>query len=176
MTCLLKVRAFSFEARLWNSIDRNPRRLVVREQDQEVAEVHESVPGRRVCPMGLGNEECWAVETSRDGEKWRSLGRAWKSPGEPVLMHVSVRFVRYRQLLPAETSGWSEPLESEGELPMTLVRMEERARQDLWPGDEHLGLPVLLPGGETGRLQAFEHAPDGTSWRYTLEFRGAREG
>ena len=57
--------------------------------------------------MGLGNEECWAVETSRDGEKWRSLGRAWKSPGEPVLMHVSVRFVRYRQLVPAETSEWS---------------------------------------------------------------------
>ena len=82
--------------------------------------------------MNLGNEECWAVETSRDGERWRSLGRAWKSPGEPVLMHVSVRFVRYRQLVPAETSEWSEPLESEGDLPMTMVRMEERARQDLW--------------------------------------------
>ena len=126
--------------------------------------------------MGLGNEECWAVETSRDGEKWRNLGKAWKSPGEPVLMHVSVRFVRYRQLVPAEASEWSEPLESEGDLPMTMVRMEDRARQDLWPGDEHLGLPMLLPGGETGRLQAFEHASDGSSWRYMLEFRGAREG
>jgi hypothetical protein len=126
--------------------------------------------------VSLGNEECWAVETSRDGQKWRSLGKAWKSPGEPVLMHVSVRFVRYRQLVPTETDEWSEPLESAGELPMTMVRMEDRAREDLWPGDEHLGLPVLLPGGETGRLQGFEHAPDGSSWRYTLEFRGAREG
>ena len=35
---------------------------------------------------------------------------------------------------------------------------------------------LVLPGGETGRLKAFEHAPDGSSWRYTLEFRGAREG
>ena len=87
-----------------------------------------------------------------------------------------VRFVRYRRLVPTETAQWSEPLESEGDLPMTMVRMEDRARQDLWPGDEHLGLPMLLPGGETGRLQAFEHAPDGSSWRYTLEFRGAREG
>ena len=48
--------------------------------------------------------------------------------------------------------------------------------EDLWPGDEHLGLPMLLPGGETGRLLGFEYAPDGSSWRYTLEFRGAREG
>jgi hypothetical protein len=35
---------------------------------------------------------------------------------------------------------------------------------------------MLLPGGETGRLQRFEHASDGSSWMYTLEFRGAREG
>ena len=126
--------------------------------------------------MGLGNEEAWAVETSRDGRKWRGLGKAWKSPGEPVLMHVSVRYVRYRRLIPTEDPEWCEPLESEGALPMTLVRMEGHAREDLWPDDSHLGLPMLLPGGETGRLQRFEHEPDGSSWRYTLEFRGAREG
>ena len=97
--------------------------------------------------MSFGNEECWAVETSRDGSQWRWLGKAW-----------------------------SEPLETEGRLPMTMVRMEDEQREDLWPGDEHLGLPMLLPGGETGRLLGFEYAPDGSSWRYTLEFRGAREG
>ena len=90
-------------------------------------------------------------------------------------MHVSVRFIRFRQLVPSETEGWSEPLETEGRLPMTVVHMEDAQREDLWPGDEHLGLPMLLPGGETGRLLGFECAPDGSSWRYTLEFRGARE-
>jgi hypothetical protein len=133
------------------------------------------VAWRRVEAM-RGNEESWAVETSKDGEKWRFLGKAWKSPGEPVLLHVSVPFVRYRRLLPAESEGWSEPLQTEGALPMTLIRMEEGAREDLWPSGEHLGLPMLLPGGESGRLQRFEHAPDGSSWTYTLEFRGAREG
>lgn len=126
--------------------------------------------------MGIGNEEAWAVETSRDGAKWRPLGKAWKSPGEPVLMHVSVRYVRFRRLIPTEDPQWSEPLETEGALPMTLVRMEDHGREDLWPDDSHLGLPMLLPGGETGRLQRFEHAPDGSSWTYALEFRGAREG
>jgi hypothetical protein len=131
---------------------------------------------RRVTAVGLGNEESWAVETSRDGSQWRWLGKAWKSPNEAVLMHVSVRFIRFRQLLPSETKGWSEPLETQGKLPMTMVHMEEGQREDLWPGDEHLGLPMLLPGGETGRLLTFDHALDGSSWRYTLEFRGVREG
>ena len=124
----------------------------------------------------LGNEECWAVETSRDGERWRFFGKAWKSPGEPVLMHAPVRFVRFRQLLPAEEPEWCEPLEASGDHPVTLVHMEERSRRDVWPGQEHAGLPMLLPGGEVGRLQTFEHADDGSSWRYVLEFRGAREG
>jgi hypothetical protein len=123
----------------------------------------------------LGNEECWAVETSRDGERWRFLGKAWKSPGEPVLMHARAPFLRYRRLLPTEHEAWCEPLESSADLPMTLVHMEEHDREDLWPGQEHVGLPMLLPGGEVGRLLRFEHAPDGSSWRYALEFRGARD-
>ena len=123
----------------------------------------------------IGNEECWAVETSKDGERWRFFGKAWKSPGEPVLVHAPVRFVRFRQLLPTEDPEWSSPLETEVRCPMSIVRMEERLREDLWPADEHVGLPMLLPGGEIGRLQRFEHADDGSTWRYVLEFRGARE-
>jgi hypothetical protein len=53
--------------------------------------------------------------------------------------------------------------------------MERREREDVWPGEEHVGLPMLLPGGEIGRLQRFEHAEDGSTWSYTLDFRGARE-
>jgi hypothetical protein len=122
-----------------------------------------------------GNEECWAVETSRDGQRWRFFGKAWKAPGEPVILHAGARFVRFRQLVPVEHRDWSEPLEAPAELPMTLVRMEERIREDRWPTEEHLGLPVLLPGGEEGRLERFEHAEDGSSWSHSLEFRGVRE-
>jgi hypothetical protein len=126
--------------------------------------------------LGLGNEECWAVETSKDGSKWRYFGKAWKSPGEPVLMHAPVRWVRYRQLIPVESAEWSDPVESEAATPISIVSMEAGTRDDLWPDESHLGLPMLLPGGEVGRLLAFEHAEDGSTWRYSLEFRGAREG
>lgn len=126
--------------------------------------------------MGLGNEECWAVETSKDGSKWRFFGKAWKSPGEPVLVHARIAYLRYRQLIPTEAAEWCEPLESGGETPMCIVSMEQHTRADVWPGSDHGGLPVLLPGGEVGRLVEFEHADDGSTWRYRLEFRGALEG
>jgi hypothetical protein len=125
--------------------------------------------------MSLGNEECWAIETSKDGSKWRFFGRAWKSPGEPVLMHAPVRWLRFRQLIPVETSDWSEPLEAEASTPMSIVSIEERRREDVWPDERHVGLPMLLPGGEIGRLLGFDHAEDGSTWRYSLEFRGARD-
>lgn len=119
----------------------------------------------------VGEPEAWAVETSRDGERWRAYGRAWKWPDEPLLVHAAPRFVRYRRLRPVEDPDWCAPLVGEGGTPMTLVRMEAHEREDLWPAEEHLGLPVLLPGGETGRLLAFERGA-GDTWAYTLEFRG----
>ncbi|MBI2238943.1 MAG: hypothetical protein HYU54_10540 [Actinobacteria bacterium] len=115
-------------------------------------------------------EICWAVETSKDGERWRFFGKAWAKPGEPVILHGVPRFVRFRR---ADADGdWCEPLERDGDHPMTLLRMEERTREELWPGPEHLGLPVLLPGGEEGRLLRFEHSPEGDRWTWALEFRG----
>ena len=116
--------------------------------------------------------EAWAVETSKDGERWRFYGKAWKWPDEVVLLHAAPRYVRFRQVVPVEQAEWCEPLEGGGRTPMTLLHMEALEREDLWPGQEHLGLPVLLPGGEAGRLLRFERGPDGATWTYALEFRG----
>ncbi len=113
--------------------------------------------------------ERWAVETSRDGERWRFYGKAWKKPGEPVLLHAAPRFVRFRRV---EDGEWCPPLEGEAGTPMTMLRMEDRERVDVWPGPPHLGLPVVLPGGESGRLVSFWRSPDGDRWTYSLEFRG----
>ena len=48
----------------------------------------------------MDGEVCWAIETSKDGDHWRFFGRAWKRPGEPVILHAVPRFVRFRQLDP----------------------------------------------------------------------------
>lgn len=120
----------------------------------------------------MEGEIAWAVETSKDGERWRFFGKAWARPGEPLLVHGAPRFVRFRRLDRHEE--WCQPLERSGDQPMTLFRLEDLQREDLWPGAEHTGLPVLLPGGEEGRLLRFEHTPDGERWTWAVEFRGLR--
>jgi hypothetical protein len=50
------------------------------------------------------------------------------------------------------------------------VREDEIDREDLWPTDEDVGRPVLLPGGEVGILLAWWNAEDGSEWRWQVEF------
>jgi hypothetical protein len=117
------------------------------------------------------DEIAWAVESSKDGERWRFFGKAWTKPGEPLLVHGLPRFVRYR---PVDQAGWGPALDRTGDHPMTMLWLDERRREELWPGPEHAGLPVLLPGGEEGRLLRFERTPEGDRWTWALEFRGLR--
>jgi hypothetical protein len=70
-----------------------------------------------------------------------------------------------------------EPLELQGEkLPMTRLTLvnDTVEREDCWPTDAHLGELVLLPGGEIGRLISWWNAPDGSSWRWQVEFENTR--
>lgn len=115
--------------------------------------------------------ECWIVETSKDGERWRFFGRAWKQPGQAVLLHAAPQFIRIR---PDGDKEW-QTLESAEPRPITLLQMEDGARTELWPDERHLGLPMLLPGGEIGTLLRFEHTQDPEGWTYALEFRGSPE-
>ena len=51
-----------------------------------------------------------------------------------------------------------------------MKRGEKVEREDVWPGEEHLGAVVLLPGGEAGHLCDWWHAADSTEWRWRVEF------
>lgn len=121
----------------------------------------------------MGIHVPWAVESSKDGERWRFFGKGWTLPGEPLLVHGAPRFLRVRRLEP-EQPEWSGPLERTGDHPIAFLDLEPAARTELWPTDEHVGLPVLLPGGEEGRLLRFAALDDGDRWTWALEFRGER--
>jgi hypothetical protein len=117
-------------------------------------------------------EVAWVVETSKDGDRWRFFGKVWAKPGEPALLHGAARVLRFRPDGPDAT--WSVPLERTGDHPMSLLSFEPPGRVDLWPDERHIGLPVLLPGGEEGRLLRFDHTADGERWTWAVEFRGLR--
>jgi hypothetical protein len=46
---------------------------------------------------------------------------------------------------------------------------DQLTREDIWPGEAELGLPVLLHGGEVGILKSWWHAPDRKEWRWQIE-------
>jgi hypothetical protein len=67
-------------------------------------------------------------------------------------------------------------LERTAERPMArlTVRGDRVEREDLWPQDEDIGRPVILPGGEVGILQSWWNAADGSEWRWQVEFYNHR--
>ena len=70
-----------------------------------------------------------------------------------------------------------ENLKRKGEqLPLTRLAIKGKkiAREDRWPTDADLGSLVILPGGEVGVLQYWWNAPDGSQWRWRVEFYNHR--
>lgn len=53
--------------------------------------------------------------------------------------------------------------------PMTLLEIDG-GRLRRRPDESLYGLPVLVTGGEVGLLQHWEHAPDHSWWRWSVEF------
>jgi hypothetical protein len=51
-----------------------------------------------------------------------------------------------------------------------LRRREERIeREDIWPSEREIGLPVILAGGEVGILTAWWNDPEQKTWRWSIE-------
>ena len=47
-------------------------------------------------------------------------------------------------------------------------------REDVWPGEQDLGRPVILAGGEVGILTSWWNAGDAQQWRWSVEFYNHR--
>ncbi|HMM40282.1 MAG TPA: hypothetical protein PKA95_00095 [Thermomicrobiales bacterium] len=70
----------------------------------------------------------------------------------------------------------SDQLERTADRPMARLVRDGAAirREDIWPGQEDIGRPVILPGGEVGILTAWWNADDGSEWRWSIELYNHR--
>ena len=61
-------------------------------------------------------------------------------------------------------------------LPMTRLELADGGvqRADRWPTEDDIGSLVILPGGEVGTLTDWWNAPDGSEWRWRVEFYNRR--
>lgn len=67
-------------------------------------------------------------------------------------------------------------LEADGSTPMARLCVSggEVTRRQVWPTQEDLGRPVILPGGEVGILCEWWNAADGGEWRWRVEFHNKK--
>jgi hypothetical protein len=102
------------------------------------------------------------------------FARAVAAPTTTMLAHslpekvdVVVRDAETDQMV---ASG--KGLSSEQSRPMARLTVDGAAvrRENVWPGEDDLGKPVVLPGGEVGILRKWWNAEDGSEWRWEVEF------
>ena len=71
----------------------------------------------------------------------------------------------------------ADELRREGEaLPVTRLAIhgKQLRRVDRWPTVADIGSLIILHGGEVGRLVEWWNAPDGSEWRWRVEFFNRR--
>jgi hypothetical protein len=85
----------------------------------------------------------------------------------PETLNVTIRDTDDRLIARAERLQRTTP-----RFPMTRLARDGDTitREDRWPAQADIGALVILPGGEVGRLTAWWNAPDGSEWRWQVEF------
>jgi hypothetical protein len=122
----------------------------------------------------MAEVQTWELWYPEAGNTGLPFARARIDPTEVLWVHaapptlaVTVRQADERPLARGES------LRRAGQrYPMTRLtrRGEQVEREDRWPTEADLGAPVILPGGEVGRLLAWWNADDGSEWRWQVEF------
>ncbi len=95
-----------------------------------------------------------------------------------VLVHAAPGQLEIEVVADDDTVVARGAAEREGEYsPITelVLAGDGVERREVWPDDSHLGLPVLLPGGEVGVLTAWRHAEDKSWWQWSVEFSNHKE-
>jgi hypothetical protein len=123
--------------------------------------------------------EYWSIYYPKAASTGLWMGRGLLDATDRLLVHAAppVLTVEVHDG-DGQRIAFGQDLEATDESPICLLQKEGDAitRRDLWPGDEHIGLPVLLPGSEVGILQSWWNAEDQREWRWAVEFYNRTEG
>jgi hypothetical protein len=116
--------------------------------------------------------ETWEVWYPKAASTGLLHARGRLDATDALLVHAAPDFVTVEVRDDAGARlAFAQDLRRTLESPMCLLRRNGAniTREDLWPLEEHIGLPVLLPGGEVGILTSWWNAPDLKEWRWQIE-------
>lgn len=119
----------------------------------------------------------WEVRNPDGGMLGMEVARSVMAPSPCVLGHA---FPERVDIEVRDAGGnlvaQAEGLRAEGTTPMARFSISDGTlrREQVWPDEADHGRPVILPGGEVGILKSWWNAPDGSEWRWRVEFYNHR--
>lgn len=122
-------------------------------------------------------DQVWEIRSPDGGSMGLEFSRSRIAATDRVIVHAAPGRMNVEV---SDESGAviarGEKLKSKEHTPMARLTIEGDAvrREQVWPGEDDIGLPVILPGGEVGILTAWWNAEDHSAWRWTIELSNQR--
>ncbi len=120
----------------------------------------------------------WDVWYPQAGATGIPFARGRVDPTPVMLVHAAppVLTVTVREFHdpdhPATRVARGVDLPATAQTPITRLTIHDGRilREDIWPTQGDIGVPVLLPGGEVGILRQWWNADDRLEWWWEVEF------
>lgn len=120
--------------------------------------------------------QLWDLWFPQAGATGLPFARGRLDPTDTLLVHAAPPALTVSVVEGGAVVATGEDLARGDDTPIARLtrRGDKVEREDIWPGEAELGLPVLLPGGEVGILRAWWHADDYSEWRWQIELYNHR--
>lgn len=127
--------------------------------------------------MAQAELHIWDLWVADAGATGVSFARGRLNPTDVLLVHAAPAQLNVEVRSDAgQVVARGQDLPRTASTPIARLRCQgsQIHREDIWPGDDDLGTPVLLPGGEVGILQQWWNDPTEQEWRWQVEFYNHR--
>lgn len=121
--------------------------------------------------------QVWDLWVADVGATGVSFARGRLNPTDVLLVHAAPAQLNVEVRSDAgQVVARGQDLLRTASTPIARLRCQgaQVLREDIWPGADDLGTPVLLPGGEVGILQQWWNDPAKQEWRWQVEFYNHR--
>lgn len=122
---------------------------------------------------GPGSDDTiWELRNPDGGSQGLEFAKARMGSHRVVLVHAAPSRLNVVVRTPGEhLLAIGTDLHDRPETPISRLTLDDLriVRENVWPGETDLGLPVILPGGEVGILTSWWNAEDHSAWRWAIE-------